>query len=252
MKAIRYGVVAVLLAAATLGGPTGCSCSKPAEWSIEITASTLEVEAGGSITLSAESVTPVGENASGNAEYERKPVKVAWSVTPSAGAGTGMCSPESGESTTFTSDDPGEYKIVGLAGDGLSDYLYVKVVPSTYLLNISNGLVVTGGGKAPSFTIESPHIITEMYSYNYGDGDGSPAAGTLALQAADGTLHGPWQCTADEGQGGVPNALWFAYPDEEIPAGTYTVVNSNPGTWSHNEESGGLGFCYVKGTPVDQ
>lgn len=252
MKAMRYGIVVVVLAAATLAGPAGCSCSKPPEWSIEITASTLEVEAGGSIALTAESMTPAGENASGNTEYDRKPVSVAWSVTPSAGAGTGTCSPESGESTTFTSDDPGEYKIVGLAADGLSDYLYVKVVPSTYLLNIGNGLVVSGGGNSPSFRIESPHVITEMYSYNYGSGEGSPAAGTLALRAADGTVYGPWTCTADEGQGGVPNALWFAYPDEKIPAGTYTVVNSNPKTWSHNEESGGLGFCHVKGTPVEE
>lgn len=141
---------------------------------------------------------------------------------------------------------------MGKAKDGPSDYVYVKVIPSTYLLNIGNGLVVSGGGTSPSFTIDTPHVITEMYSYNYGDGDGSPGAGTLALRAADGTVYGPWECTADEGQGGVPNALWFAYPDAEIPAGTYTMVNSNPATWSHNEQSGGLGFSYVKGTPVGE
>ncbi len=253
MGAKRIVAVGTILCAATaLVALGGCMCSPSSEAKIEVTASALEVEAGGTITLTAEAYTLGPGLNEGRTKSDRQPIEVAWRVTPSAGAGTGSCSPESGASTTFTSEDPGEYKIVGKAKDGPSDYVYVKVVPSTYLLNIGNGLVVSGGGTSPSFTIDTPHLITEMYSYNYGDGEGSPGPGTLALRAADGAVYGPWECTADEGQGGVPNALWFAYPDAEIPAGTYTVVNSNPETWSHNEQSGGLGFAYVKGTPVGE
>lgn len=246
-------VLAVIGALVVFGGQAGCKCSKPPEWSLEITASSLEMEAGGSITLSAEKTAPVREKPSGNDwEYERSPVEVVWTVTPSEGAGEGACNPEKGSSTAFTSEDPGEYKIVAIAGSDLTDYLYVKVVPSTYLLNIGNTLACYNGGKAPSFTIDAPHLITEISSYNYGEGAGNPAPGTLGLQAADGTVYGPWQCTAYEGQGGVPNATWYAYPKVEVPAGTYTVLNSNPVTWAQNEQSNGLGFCYVKGTPVEE
>lgn len=251
-------VVTVMAVASVLVGTSGCFCDGNYSERLVVKASALEMEAGGSITFSAVrgySTRVAGEGSDGawKENVQRStPASVTWTVTPSAGAGAGECSPAQGETTTFTSEDPGEYKVTGTYEGRLTDYLYVKVVASSYLLNIGNGLVVTGGGTSPSFTIDAPHLITEMYSYNYGEGQGSPGAGTLALRAADGTVYGPWQCTADEGQGGVPNALWFAYPDAQIPAGTYTVVNSDPATWSQNEQSGGLGFCYVKGTPVEE
>ncbi len=43
------------------------------------------------------------------------------------------------------------------------------------------------------------------------------------------------------------NAYWAAFPLETIPAGTYTVMDSDPSTWSANGESGGAGFVNVRG-----
>jgi hypothetical protein len=63
----------------------------------------------------------------------------------------------------------------------------------------------------------------------------------------DGTFYGPWQTTGREGQGGVANAYWTAIPWEIVPAGTYTMWDSEPSTWSTNEEAGGLGFSVVRG-----
>ncbi len=45
--------------------------------------------------------------------------------------------------------------------------------------------------------------------------------------------------------GGVKNALWNAAPNVKLPAGTYTVVDSDPGTWSTNDKANGVGFAIV-------
>jgi hypothetical protein len=49
----------------------------------------------------------------------------------------------------------------------------------------------------------------------------------------------------------VPNAYWTVYPNVTLPAGTYTVIDSDPATWSHNAESSNRGFVRVEGYPAD-
>ena len=67
-------------------------------------------------------------------------------------------------------------------------------------------------------------------------------------------LFGSWQTIGQIGQGNVPNAYWVAEPMLEIKAGSYTVIDSDPATWSHNSGSGNAGFTlvngYYTGTPV--
>ena len=72
-------------------------------------------------------------------------------------------------------------------------------------------------------------------------------AGTIALRHSDGTVYGPWQTEGALGQGGVKNAYWFVRPNADIKAGTYTVVDSDPSTWSHNSGSAGAGFTEIRG-----
>lgn len=38
-------------------------------------------------------------------------------------------------------------------------------------------------------------------------------------------------------------------PDRVIPAGVYTVIDSDPTTWSQNEETGGRGMSWGYGIP---
>jgi hypothetical protein len=47
------------------------------------------------------------------------------------------------------------------------------------------------------------------------------------------------------GQGGVMDAVWIVRPNTTIPAGTYTVIDSDPGSWSENSISGGAGFSHI-------
>jgi hypothetical protein len=114
------------------------------------------------------------------------------------------------------------------------------------LFDNGNPIAIHAGGKAPSFKLGTAATITAMTSYHYIVG-GGPSPGTLGLKGADGTMYGPWQCKGEDGQGGVKNAFWVAEPNADVPAGTYTIVDSDPSTWSTNSKAGGKGFATVNG-----
>jgi hypothetical protein len=95
-------------------------------------------------------------------------------------------------------------------------------------------------------------MITYIDTYHWNYGQGTSSGGTITLRKDDGTEYGPWQVETKPGQGGVPNAWWIAYPNEVIPAGTYTIIDSEPETWSKNSESNDGGFSKVEGHPVPE
>jgi hypothetical protein len=79
--------------------------------------------------------------------------------------------------------------------------------------------------------IEVPHV----------NNNGTPP-GTVSFQHTDLTIYGPYQ---------LLNAF-FWYIDLSIeqlvlPAGTYTVIDSNPECWSHNAISGDCGMINLQG-----
>lgn len=94
-------------------------------------------------------------------------------------------------------------------------------------------------------TFEQPAYLTSFMTYHYLNGGALP--GTVALRAADGTMYGPWPTVGTEGQGGVANAYWTASPNTVVPAGTYTVVDSDPGTWSWALDTDGRGVTIISG-----
>lgn len=115
---------------------------------------------------------------------------------------------------------------------------------SVVALDTGNTLAIRAGGTAPTFTLDNPAALETLTTYHYIDG-GGPAPGTLGLTAADGSPYGPWQAYGIDGQGGVANAFWRVEPDVTLPAGTYTVVDSDPSTWSTNDTAGGVGFTTI-------
>ena len=60
-------------------------------------------------------------------------------------------------------------------------------------------------------------------------------------------MYGPWQAEGSDGQGGVPNAYWTVHPNIVIPAGDYALIDSDPGTWAQNGETGGVGMSFGSG-----
>lgn len=116
----------------------------------------------------------------------------------------------------------------------------------TTLLQVDNIAGVSSGPPNPTtFTLAQPALITYLSDYHYFNGGVLP--GTIGFRHSDGTLYGPWQTSGRIGQGGVLNAYWDAWPMVTIPAGSYTVEDSSPSTWSWNSQSGGRGFCTVRG-----
>jgi hypothetical protein len=96
------------------------------------------------------------------------------------------------------------------------------------------------------FNIGRETHIKEISNYHWNDGRGS-SPGTISLVHEDGTMYGPWPVTATPGQGGAPNVSWSCYPNSSIPPGNYTVKDSDPSTWSHNNASQKAGFSMIKG-----
>jgi hypothetical protein len=165
-----------------------------------------------------------------------------WSVEPATGASI------DGDGN-FVATVPGEYTVTGVHGDD-KDFSQVTVEGAVEagksLFNNWNIYGVSNGGTAPTFTLGRAAKITLIsdYHYNYGKGE---ALGTIGLRSSGGTVYGPWSVTGQTAQGGVVNGVWNAHPDVVIPAGTYTVMDSSPETWSQDSASHGVGFVLVDG-----
>jgi len=126
-----------------------------------------------------------------------------------------------------------------------------KTTPATganKLFDNGNIMGVQEGGKSPTVEFKTPVTITEISTYHYNQGKGA-TPGEISL-VGGGRTYGPWSTVGYTGQGDVKNAGWTAKPDAVVPAGTYTVIDSDPATWSQNSESGGLGFVTILGAPV--
>ncbi|MEI7815059.1 MAG: hypothetical protein WCJ13_09735 [Coriobacteriia bacterium] len=108
---------------------------------------------------------------------------------------------------------------------------------------VTNDGVVENGGKPTTVTMGEACFVTEIVTYHWNGGAGAPA-GEIALQASDGTVYGPWKATARN------NVYWVATPDQDVPAGTYTVTDSDTATWAQNSGTKGLGMTWASGIPI--
>lgn len=111
------------------------------------------------------------------------------------------------------------------------------------VFRVGNDQAVFNGGKSPTVEFPTEHYLTEITTYHWNESKGTPA-GTIALKSADGTVFGPWKATL------VNGVYWVAKPGVSIPAGSYTVVDSDPGTWAQNTQCGGMGMTWASGIPV--
>lgn len=100
-------------------------------------------------------------------------------------------------------------------------------------------------GTSPVVYHDTTYFVTEVCTYHSdGSGNNMGPAGTISLQAEDGTIYGPWQTTLRS------DVYWIANPDQDIPAGNYTLIDSNPATWAQNSGSNGQGMGWAYGIPV--
>ena len=86
------------------------------------------------------------------------------------------------------------------------------------------------------------------YHWNYG---GGKTPGKISIWEGQEKI-GEWQAAGRSGSG-VDNILWDVFPNITLePGHTYEIVDSDPETWSQNEESGHQGFCEIRGTFTTQ
>jgi hypothetical protein len=97
-----------------------------------------------------------------------------------------------------------------------------------------------------TFTITEPVQLVYIDTYHWNNGNSLPSSGTIELIGDDGKMYGPWNTVGKNGQNNNKNAWWVATVNIILPAGTYTVVDSDPDTWSNNPESKNAGFAGVK------
>lgn len=120
------------------------------------------------------------------------------------------------------------------------------------VVSFDNGNIygVGNGPTSPTtFELEEPRILAMIQNYHWNSARGA-TPGTIALRDAQGRQYGPWQTEGSPGQGGVPNAYWTARPMIRLPAGVYTVIDSDPASWAQNAQSDGRGFTRIETLPA--
>ena len=95
------------------------------------------------------------------------------------------------------------------------------------------------------FLLSDPTVIKQLVTYHWNDGHGD-LPGSISLSRRGGAVYGPFAARGVPGQNGVANANWVADLNQLVPAGSYTVTDSNPLTWSWNQQSAS-GFAIVRG-----
>ena len=151
----------------------------------------------------------------------------------------------------FVGNDSFTYTV----SDGIDGFDTATVNVTVQPVSIFDNSNISGVFNSPSspttFSISSPYVLTSLRTYHWNNGQGDTPDNGIYLSDTAGNTFGPWPITTSSGSGGTPNVDWFSDISIAIPAGTYTVVDPNPDTWSHNSASGNAGFVTIQGRPVD-
>ena len=135
----------------------------------------------------------------------------------------------------------------GMIGeDGI---LVAQARPSGATVLFDNGnvdAVYNQPTRATTFRLDDRARITSITTYHWNDARGD-RPGAIALLSNSGRVYGPWQAKGSPGQGGVPNAYWTVRPNVTLPAGRYTVLDSDLFTWSQNDATSGAGMVRIEG-----
>ena len=118
---------------------------------------------------------------------------------------------------------------------------------TTDIFNNTNVDAVANGPTAPTvFTLHSGATVTQLVTYHWNNAHGA-VPGKIGLRSGTGAVYGPFDATPSSGQGGAPNVNWTATVNLPLTPGDYTVVDTEPATWSQNARSGNRGFAIVRG-----
>jgi hypothetical protein len=113
---------------------------------------------------------------------------------------------------------------------------------SYWVFNSYNQCGALNGAKPALVRLAKPAHITQLADYHFNLGV-AVKPGTIGLLAPNGYMFGPYRATQQAGTWD-----WVTIPiNLTVPAGTYSVIDSNTATWSQNAFSGGRGFTRIFG-----
>jgi len=115
--------------------------------------------------------------------------------------------------------------------------------------NTNTGGVLNGATGRPMFMTPVTVHVTQLVTYHWNNGMGA-RPGTISLHSMSGPTYGPFPVQATSGQGNAPNVNWIADVNLTLPIGTYELIDSDPGTWSQNAMTRGIGFAIIRGEQV--
>ncbi|MDO9323497.1 MAG: hypothetical protein Q7T80_00910 [Methanoregula sp.] len=113
-----------------------------------------------------------------------------------------------------------------------------------YFITESNAAVLNNPSNPRVITISSPVYVTRIMTYHYNSNKGA-VPGTIGLKDESGKVFGPWQAVDDKGATGTASVHWSVKINQLVPAGKYTLIDSDPSTWSTNSEVGNAGVVWV-------
>ncbi len=115
------------------------------------------------------------------------------------------------------------------------------------LFDNSNAAAVRSGPNKPTrFTLSQSARLTYLRTYHYNNGAGTEP-GTIALRDENGVSYGPFPTKGMGSGSGVQPIMWYCEPNIVVPPGVYTIIDSQPATWSCNDQSDSVGIAWVSG-----
>ncbi len=135
----------------------------------------------------------------------------------------------------------------GTSGDGGAISGTGRSAPVRVYFNGNDGAVDNQPTRPTVVNFGRRTFVATITTYHWNHGRGTRIPGTIALRSRTGQLFGPWRASGQPGSGGAPNAYWVASPNVELPAGSYTIVDSDSSTWAQNARSGGTGHAWIEG-----
>jgi len=118
-------------------------------------------------------------------------------------------------------------------------------VASNVFSNFSVGTYFNDPSCQPSFNLSSPLRLAGVVNYHSTSSTGPV---DISLKSDSGQTFGPWSASGGSVTASSGARTWSARPANVVlPAGRYTIEDSNNSTWLFNSSSGGCGISIVQG-----
>ena len=226
----------------------------------------LEISGTGAGLVDLDLIAPIGEASAKVVSFTNVSIGSGAKLTAEIAEGGEIEYLKSGTSTInrslagtldLSADEEGDETTLGNrigveAEDGAGDGSEADRTSEQELIFERNtlGSVQNGPTSPTTFAVDREWTVTEIKTYHWNYGQGR-APGMIGLQDERGMVLGMWPASGLPGSGGVPDAYWTARPNLAIGPGDYTILDSDPATWSQNSDTGGEGVAWVYGVPSE-